>query len=448
MVTLEKLAWVIKHGERALRPSRRSGPANLLMRFKAAEVVYEPLGVVAALVSWNYPFHNMVGPIIAALFTGNAIVVKCSENVVWSSRQYLEIVRSALRACGAPPDLVQLVCCWPEDADHVSAHPGLAHLTFIGSKPVAHRVLAAAARSLTPVVVELGGKDAVVVLDEHRPAWTERSAGDLAAMLMRGSFQSSGQNCIGIERIVAEPAAYGALVAVFEKLVPQLRVGSPVDGDVDMGAMISDARFAALEALIADAVAGGARLLAGGRRYAHPRYPFGAFFEPTLLVDVTPAMRIANEELFAPVMVVMRARDTTDAIAIANSTGYGLGGAVFGSGRRSPAIDRVVRELRTGNVAVNDFATFYVCQLPFGGVRESGYGKFSGEEGLVGLCNAKSVCYDKYPLVHTSLPATIRYPLPSVNKALTLITAMNTAGYASSLWEFVVNLGTLAANAQ
>ncbi|KAK9432603.1 Aldehyde/histidinol dehydrogenase [Lipomyces doorenjongii] len=445
MVTLEKLAWTLKYGERALRPSSRPGPANLLIRYKTAEVAYEPLGVVLALVSWNYPLHNILNPIISSIFSGNGIIVKCSESVVWSSRYFVEMVQTCLSICGHSQDLVQLVCPWPSDTDYLTSHPDISHATFIGSKPVAHKVLAAAASSLTPVTVELGGKDAAIVLDEHLASWSRCDA--LASVLMRGSFQSAGQNCIGIERIICEPKAYDALVKVLTKRVPQLCLGSSLDDDanVDMGAMINDSRFDVLEGLIADAVKNGAKLSCGGKRYEHPEHPLGSYFLPTLLMDVTPEMEIARSETFAPVMVLMKAKNTDDAIRIANSTKFGLGGAVFGK-RGSAATEKVVREMKTGNIAVNDFATFYVCQLPFGGVNDSGYGKFGGEEGLRTLCLAKSICRDRFPGISTSIPSVVDYPMKSVKKAWKFVRAMNAAAYAGSAKEFAFNLVQLLAN--
>jgi acyl-CoA reductase-like NAD-dependent aldehyde dehydrogenase len=442
LVTLEKLNWIIKHGEAALTPSKRPGPSNLLMSYKGAEVRYEALGVVAALVSWNYPFHNLMGPIIASLFTGNAIVLKCSEQVVWSSQFFIKLVKECLTACGHSPDLVQLVCTWPEDANYFTSHQGLSHITFIGSRPVAHYVCKAAAESLTPVVVELGGKDAFIVLDDVK------DLDAISSIIMRGTFQSAGQNCIGIERVIVTEKNYKKLVSILEERVPKLRLGSDIDQleDIDMGATISDARFDVLTRQVNDAVAQGARLIFGGSRYQHPNYPQGHYFCPTLLVDVTTEMEIAQEEVFGPILTVFKAKDTEDAIRIANSTEYGLGGSVFGSNWKE--LNSVANTLKSGNVAINDFATFYVCQLPFGGQRGSGYGKFGGEEGLQGLCNIKAVCYDKIPFMSTQIPKPLDYPIQDESKAWGFVKALNIAGYDMSLWNKVKAIGTLAKNAK
>mgnify|MGYP000227175478 FL=1 len=145
-----------------LRPERRAG--NVLLAHKRCTVVHEPLGVLAACVSWNYPVHNMLGPVISALFAGDAIVIKCSEHVAWTSRHMLTAVHRCLDACGAPRDLVQLVACGPAEAEMLTRDARLAHITFIGSDAVGRRVAAAAAPQLTPTTLELGGKDPAIIL--------------------------------------------------------------------------------------------------------------------------------------------------------------------------------------------------------------------------------------------------------------------------------------------
>lgn len=423
LVTAERIDWTLRHGERALRPSRR--PTNLLMAYKRNTVVYEPLGVVAALVSWNYPFHNMMGPVVSALFAGNAVVVKVSEQTAWSAAYFAGIARGALAAHGHDPSLVQVVACWPQAAAHLTSHPGISHVTFIGSQPVARHVAASAAKSLTPVVAELGGKDPFIVLDS--------AAGDLpriAEVILRGTFQAAGQNCIGIERVICGPKVYDALVSALEPRVKALRLGQ----DADVGAMISDASFPRLEELVRDAVSSGARLLAGGSRHAHPDFPRGYYFQPTLLVDVTPDMAIARNECFAPILVLMRSPDSSPAsiLSIANAPNFGLGASVHGS-ERDPAMGPVIRGLRAGMVAVNDFAVYYAVQLPFGGVGGSGYGRFAGEEGLRGLCNTKAVCEDRFGWlgVRTGIPPPVQYPVASQAKGWQFTQGIVELGYGS-----------------
>lgn len=410
LVTAEKISWTITHGERALAPERR--PTNLLMSYKRNSVIYEPLGVVAACVSWNYALHNMWSPVVSALFAGNAIVVKPSEHTAWSAKYFVDILRAALESCGHPPDLVQAVVCLPAQADALTAHPALAHLIFIGSRPVGHAVATAAARALTPMTAELGGKDPCLVLDD---AATRARLPSISSILMRGVFQASGQNCVGIERIIALPGVYERIIELVAPRIRSLRLGSVLleerdrGSAPDMGAMVSRRSFAQVEQLIADAVSRGAVLHMGGHRLVHQAYPHGHYFEPTLLSDVTPDMPIAQEELFAPVFILMRARDAAQAVQIANACPYSLGASVFGDAS-SPATKMCVDGIRAGMVAVNDFGVYYAVSLPFGGVAGSGYGRFGGVEGLRALSNVKAICEDWIPGVRTAIPPVLDYP--------------------------------------
>ena len=420
LVTASKIKWTLKHGEKTLKTSSR--PNDFLLSYKRNTVRYEPLGVVAALVSWNYPFHNLIGPVISALFAGNGIVVKVSEQTAWSSGYFANIARGALLAHGHDPALVQTVVCWPQTAGHLTSHPGISHITFIGSRPVAHHVAASAAKALIPVVAELGGKDPFIVLDSARRDLTR-----IAEIILRGTFQSSGQNCIGIERVIAA-GLYDELVGMLEPRVKALRLGQ----EADVGAMISDSSFDRLEKLIDEAVSQGARLLAGGKRYVHPDHPKGHYFQPTLLVDVTPDMAISKNECFAPILTMFRAPSSSaaDILAIANAPDFGLGASVHGS-ERDPAMQPIVNGVRSGMVAVNDFGAYYAVQLPFGGAGGSGYGRFAGEEGLRGMCNIKAVCEDRFGWlgIRTGIPPPVQYPVKSQQKAWTFAQGVVELGY-------------------
>lgn len=383
-----------------------------------------------------------MGPLISTLYTGSAILIKASESTAWSTQYFASIARAALSACGHSPNLVQPLLCWPQVADRLTAHPSISHVTFIGSRSVAYYVTASAAKSLTPVCLELGGKDPAIILDDVK------NVHQVASILMRGTFQSAGQNCIGIERIICLPKIYAGLESILGKRIRDLRVGSALDDpdDVDVGAMISDARFAQLEDLISDAVSHGARCLLGGKRYHHSRYPKGHYFQPTLLVDVTPSMRIAREELFAPICVLMRAFSIREAIAIANSTPYALGASVFGSNAKD--LQRVTSEIKAGMVSVNDFAVYYAVSLPFGGVKGSGYGRFGGEEGLRSICNTKSVCLDRFPsLIGTSIPPALDYPIKGARRAWEVCKGVVELGYGLGIWARAKGLGRIVRNA-
>lgn len=380
-----------------------------------------------------------MGPLISTLFTGSALVVKGSESTAWSTQYFGSIARAALVSCGHSANLVQPVLCWPQTASHLTSHPDISHVTFIGSRPIAHHVALSAARSLTPLCLELGGKDPAILLNDIN------DLEKVASILMRGIFQSAGQNCIGIERIICLHQIWPRLITILKSRIKALRVGSALDNpdEVDVGAMISDSRFGHLEKLVTDAVDQGARCLIGGKRLLHPRHPKGHYFQPTLLVDVTPSMRIANEELFAPICVVMRAASLDEAIDIANSTPYALGASVFGTANRD--LERAAKEIKAGMISINDFAVYYAVSLPFGGVKSSGYGRFGGKEGLRSICNTKAVCRDRIPgLISTSIPPALDYPIEGARGAWEVCRGVVELGYgielcrrARGLWRIV-----------
>ncbi|WWC73787.1 uncharacterized protein I206_107759 [Kwoniella pini CBS 10737] len=337
LTTLSKLDWLIKHGEKTISPTSR--PGNLLLAHKGSKVHYSPLGTVLALVSWNYSFHNLISPILAALFAGNTIVVKCSEQVAWSSLWFIGGIKACLRACGLNDDVVQLVICLPDVAETVTRNKLIKHITFIGSEPVGKKVAVAAAEIMVPTCIELGGKDPAFILPGTDLDF-------FASTWMRGAFQSAGQNCIGIELFLVHRSQYSRFIEIMEPRVKSLRPGT------DVGSLISHAPISKLQSTLASAEKGGARVLAGGKRYMHPEYPQAAYFEPTLVVDVTMDMEIAQEELFAPVMTVVPYDNVAEAIEWLNKSRYGLGAGVYGKDKGE--CKRVAEKLECGMVAINE----------------------------------------------------------------------------------------------
>ncbi|KAJ7445680.1 meiotic sister-chromatid recombination aldehyde dehydrogenase [Mycena galericulata] len=441
LTTCSKLSWLIDHGEKALRPESRA--SNLILAYKSAKVHYEPLGVVAGIVSWNYPLHNAWSPIIASLFAGNAIVLKCSENVVWSTQWFVGAIRTCLQACGHDPELVQrvpqLVCCFPEQADALTRSPRIKHITFIGSETVGRKIAMAATEHLTPVTLELGGKDPAIILEgTDLNKW--------ASIWMRGIFQNVGQNCIGIERLIVHRSQHDELYDMLQKRVEMLRLGSvlaPSDAGfvntVDSGAMISRERFESLANVIQEAHDAGADVH-GGQQYAHVYQDKGYYFQPTIVGPVTPDMRIAQEELFAPVATLMPYDTLEEAIDIANGTRYGLGASVFG-----PSQDlcvKVAKQLECGMVSVNDFGVFY--DLPFGGIKASGYGRFGGPEGLRALTNVKAIMVDRWPaMAQTDIPGVLDHPLRSLVSSWEFVSGLVSFLYADGWRRRITGLGRL-----
>ncbi|KAJ1762614.1 Meiotic Sister-Chromatid recombination aldehyde dehydrogenase [Coemansia sp. RSA 1591] len=440
LTTAAKLQWTIKNGERVLCDENRD--PGFMMMYKRARVVYQPRGVVAALVSWNYPFHNTIGPVISALFAGNSVVVKASEHVAWSMPYWEQMVRRALDVCGHSPELVQFVTGFADVGSAVTGSPEIDHITFIGSPEVGKLVMRAASANLTPVTLELGGKDCAVVFADSDMA-------QCVPVLMRSVIQNASQNCIGIERILVQDAKYEWFVKEMERRMRMVRVGAILDDEpnqVDCGAMVLSACFPRLEALIADAVAKGARCVVGGHAYAHPRHPSGQYFAPTLLVDVTPDMDITRNETFGPIMVIMKFTDEQDALAKVHASPYGLGSSVFSSDRVRAR--RVALKLRAGMTNVNDFGVNYICQsLPFGGVGISGFGRFAGPEGLRALCVEKAFTEDRFPFVKTPIPPIVDYPIMDSEKGYKFTQQIVAFAYSESWWQSIkagLRLGKLS----
>ncbi len=382
---LEKLKWTIANGEKHLRPERV--PSGLFPH-KRARIEYSPLGVIGAILPWNYPLQNIMNPVIPALMSGNAIVVKPSEWVAWSSAQFKAIFDQALRAEGMPVDLVQIVQGYGATG-RALVTGGVDGLVFIGSVSNGRRVVEASAENLVPVVLELGGKDPLVVCEDADVDQAVHGA-------LNGTFINCGQNCVASERILVHESVYGAFESKVGAIVRGFRQGPPLGGPrVDVGAMITPLQLELVERLVARAVEQGARVVAGGARTMSDR---GDFFAPTVLADVTPDMEIMHEEAFGPVMLLCRFRSDDEAVKIANGTAFGLSASVFS--RDHARARRIASRIESGMVSINDFGgmTYMVPDLPFGGVKRSGYGRLNGREGLRSLCNARAVLDDRLPL--------------------------------------------------
>ncbi|MEM6993658.1 MAG: aldehyde dehydrogenase family protein [Myxococcota bacterium] len=380
----EKLRWTVAKGPRHLSPERVS-PGLLL--HKRARLEYHPLGVLGAIIPWNYPLQNIMNPIIPALMAGNGIVVKPSEWVAWSAPRIIEIVKQAVAAEGHSPDLVGLVQGYGTTGKAL-IDSGIDALVFIGSVENGRRVLEAAAQTITPVVLELGGKDPFIVCDDA-------DLDQAAHAAMAGCFISAGQNCVAAERLLVFDAVYDAFEGRVGDLVRSLRQGPPEGGGVDVGAMVTPMQLEIVERLVQRAIEQGARVVAGGER-VHSEH--GDFFAPTVLADITPDMDIMQQETFGPVMLLCRVMDEHEAVAVANGTAFGLSSSVFSKDHDKAR--RIATRLQAGMTAINEFGgmTYMAQDLTFGGVKASGFGRLNGRDGLRACTNVKAVLDDRLPL--------------------------------------------------
>ncbi len=351
-----------------------------LFRHRKSYVHYAPRGVVGIISPWNFPFVIPVGDTITALVAGNGVVLKPSEVTPLIALKFKEIYD----ASGMPRDLFQVVTGdGATGAALIEAEPD--KLVFTGAVSTGKRVAAACGERLIPCTMELGGKAAAIVCED---ADLERAA----QAIVFGGFTNSGQVCISVERVYAHRALYGQLVDRVTELTLALRQGDPGSAEVDVGAMIFPRQIEIVESLLADALEKGATLKTGGKRKTGK----GQFFEPTVLAGCTQDMKVMREEIFGPIVPIMAVDSEEGAIALANDSHLGLMGYVFTRDRARGR--RIAEQVRAGTVMVNDVLSGYACpEAPFGGVKQSGFGRVHGDEGLREMCEVRHVNYNRIP---------------------------------------------------
>ncbi|PTR24060.1 acyl-CoA reductase-like NAD-dependent aldehyde dehydrogenase [Rhodococcus sp. OK519] len=374
MLAVEHLDWAARNAKKVLKPRRV--PAGLVSANQSATLGYKPMGVVGSIGPWNYPVYTPMGSISYALAAGNAVVFKPSE-LTPGVGKWLETKWNSL----APTQPVLQVITGLGATGAELCRAGVDKIAFTGSGPTARKVMAVCAETLTPLVAECGGKDAMLVAED---ADLDKAV-EFAAF---GAFGNAGQTCAGVERIyVAEPV-YRQFLDKFTAVVERVRPGG---ADTDTyGPMTLPRQVDVIRSHIADALDKGARAVTGGIDSVHER-----FVEPVILTDVPESSSAICEETFGPTVVVNKVRDLEEGIERANATSYGLGASVFTRNR-----DRgkdIADRLRTGMVSVNSVLGFAgIPSLPFGGVGESGFGRIHGADGLREFSRPKAVTVQKF----------------------------------------------------
>lgn len=361
-MTVNRLDEYLKHAVRWLSPYKV--PSGLYF-FKRSYVVPRPYGVVAVLAPWNYPFDLAMAPVLSALLTGNTVILKPSE-VTAATGVLMESLFKRV------PELAPYVRVLHGDgsvgAPLVASGPDYIFVT--GSAPTGRKVLQAAAESLTPVALELGGKDAVIVLED---ADVEKAA----YWSVWGANFNAGQTCMAVERVYAVAPVYDAFVKHAVEFTRQLKMGYSCDLDCSnvLGPVSDPRQMRIIERHMEDARARGAEVLVGGKRN-------GMFYEPTVLVNVNHDMLLMKEETFGPLLPIVKVKDADEAVALANDSGMGLGGSVWS--KNIHHAEAVAHRLEAASVLINDaISQFAMPMVPFGGVKGSGYGRIHGKEGLM-----------------------------------------------------------------
>jgi acyl-CoA reductase-like NAD-dependent aldehyde dehydrogenase len=406
LVVLDTVKYLQNHVPAFLR-SEPVPHANPVMKLKRGTLLREPYGVVGIISPWNYPFSLPSIQTLTALATGNAVVLKPSEFTPYSSLE----LEKLLHAAGLDPDLLQVIT-GEGAAGAALLAANIQKVVFTGSVATGKRVAQAAATRLLPVVLELGGKDPMIVLED-----ADIDVASSAAVW--GAFMNAGQTCLSVERCYVQENIYEKFLEKCVEKTKKLRIGSsshPLrpdqpgydksyspqrmghpsqDVEIDIGPMIHERQLRIVQSHVEDAVARGARLLAGGK----PMPQLGPnFFAPTILADVDHSMKIMREETFGPVLPVCSFKTEDEAVALANDSDYGLAACIFTNDRKRG--EALARRVQAGTVMVNDVLTcFGISEAPHGGIKASGIGRTHGRFGLEEMVWPKYVDSDRMPRI-------------------------------------------------
>jgi succinate-semialdehyde dehydrogenase/glutarate-semialdehyde dehydrogenase len=365
----DMIDWIAEEGRRAygrVIPARAEGIYQL--------VIKEPVGPVAAFTPWNFPMNQAVRKISAAIATGCSIIIKASEETPATCAALVQAYVDA----GLPPGVLNLVFGVPSEiSEYLIPHPVIRKVTFTGSTAVGKQLAALAGKHMKRVTMELGGHAPAIVFDDADV--------DVAAKILSANkFRNAGQVCVSPTRFLVHEKVYGPFVEKFVAAAKSLKVGDGLDKDTRMGPLANARRVEAMEAFVADAKAKGAKVQTGGKRIGNK----GFFYEPTVLTDVPNEARIMNEEPFGPVAPITPFKDYDAVIAEANRLPYGL--AAYAYTRSAKTAAALGSHIESGMISINHHG-LALPEVPFGGVKDSGYGSEGGSEVIEAYLNTKFV---------------------------------------------------------
>lgn len=380
MVVLDAARFLIDNAF-AILQDEKLPHGNLAMKTKSGRILREPHGVIGIISPWNYPFSIPAAEAMSALVAGNAVVLKPSELTPLIALE----LQALLREAGVPDDVFQVL---PGEGETGAAlvKSAIDKLVFTGSVSTGRRIAQIAAEQLLPVVLELGGKDPLIVLEDADIDVASSGA-------VWGAFVNAGQTCLSVERCYVHQSLYPAFLDACCEKARKLRVGNGIDAATEIGPMIHERQVRVVESQVEDARQRGARVLTGGMRLRH----LGpTFFAPTVLADVDHTMRVMQEETFGPVLPIAPFRDDAEAVRLANNSDFGLAASVWT--RHRARGERIARQINAGTVMVNDAVScFSISEAPHGGVKSSGLGRTHGRWGLEEMVRVKYLDTDLVP---------------------------------------------------
>ena len=340
------------------------------------KVIFEPKGVVAVIIAWNFPFSSFVWQAVSNLIVGNTVIVKHSEYVPMCSKYIFDIAKSIL-----PEDVYSVVYGDGEVGENL-VKQDIDMICFTGSTRIGQKLYKIASEKFIPILLECGGSAPGIVLEDS-------DIDSVIESIYINKFTNIGQICDGLKRLIVHESKFDEVCEKLKKCIQSKKVGNPLDKSVEIGPLVSVSQLEKIQNQVQDAIGKGAIIICGGDRL---NLNNGNYYLPTILTNITNDMKVYNEEVFGPVIPIIKFKTLEEAIHIANDTDYGLGGYVYTSDKSK--FDIIVKRLKTGMIALNNLYYLRPCN-PFGGYKKSGIGKNNSEYGLKELCNIKVVTYEK-----------------------------------------------------